>query len=65
MEDIMLNILKTLVLAVSLLIPAGAVAAEQTGFYVAPKFALNVQHAEGSLSLSNIPDLYGWSVLDI
>ncbi len=51
MEDIMLNILKTLVLAVSLLIPAGAVAAEQTGFYVAPKFALNVQHAEGSLAL--------------
>ena len=46
----MLSTLKTLVLAVSLLIPAGAVAAEQSGVYVAPKFALNVQHAEGSLS---------------
>ena len=45
----MFNTLKTLVLAVSLLLPAGAVAAE-TGVYVAPKFALNVQHAEGNLS---------------
>lgn len=47
----MLNTLKTLILAVSLLIPAGAVAAGQTGVYVAPKFALNVQHAEGKLSV--------------
>ena len=45
----MLNTLKTLVLAASLLLPAGAVAAE-TGVYVAPKFALNVQHTEGNLS---------------
>lgn len=46
----MFKTLKTLILAVSLLIPAGAVAAEQTGVYVAPKFVLNVQHAEGKLS---------------
>ena len=45
----MFNTLKTLVLAASLLLPAGAVAAE-TGVYVAPKFALNVQHTEGNLS---------------
>ena len=32
----MLSTLKTLVLAVSLLIPAGAVAAEQSGVYAAP-----------------------------
>lgn len=50
----MRNTLKSLILAVSLLLPAGAVAAEQTGVYVAPKFVLNIQHAEGNLSFPGL-----------
>lgn len=39
-----------MLLAACFLLPLQASAAEQTGVYVAPKFALNVQHGKGVLS---------------
>lgn len=49
-EEPMFKTFGTMLLAACLLLPTSALAADMTGFYLAPKFALNVQHAEGELS---------------
>ena len=46
----MKKILLSLAVIAATLAPGAAPAAEQTGFYLAPKFALNVQHSKGVAS---------------